>query len=165
MNSLSEDKILLLQNLSFSNADITDLEQIVEIQRLCYIKNYVNDEYQATEEQINNINWSKKLTELKQILAKKQSLALVAKINNEAVGSVFLVNKEESMELKSMFVHPSWQNISIGQNLMNAILKYKIQNKPIFLETTVADKFYLKFGFEYLNSENSHKKGIKMILR
>ncbi|WP_299048749.1 GNAT family N-acetyltransferase [uncultured Polaribacter sp.] len=96
-----------------------------------------------------------------------------AKLNNEIIGVVSLINQKTFFELSKMAVSPKYQGLGIGLQLMNFCIDFaKNKNwKSITLyshrKLVSAIHLYKKVGFTEISlEENSHyeRSDIKMLL-
>jgi ribosomal protein S18 acetylase RimI-like enzyme len=130
-----------------------------------------------------NVDWLEKYFEIEdydlKILngAKKHIIdpggeIFFARIDNKVVGTVAMINREESgYELSKMAVAPEYQGLKIGQKLMDACMDFARRNKirRVYLESNTklipAINLYRKNGFREFESEKDSpyvRSNIKM---
>jgi GNAT superfamily N-acetyltransferase len=83
---------------------------------------------------------------------------LVAVVNNEIVGTVAL----EGCELCTFFVHPDYQRMGIGAQLLQAIEQIAIENgiKKIHTDASITgEAFYRKMGYRRTGMEKEGTAG------
>jgi ribosomal protein S18 acetylase RimI-like enzyme len=97
-----------------------------------------------------------------------------AKVNNEIVGTVALINESECYELSKMAVSPKYQGLKIGQKLMDKCIQFSKEQgwNQIMLYSnrilTPAINLYRKVGFQEVEVEKDvyyERADIKMILQ
>tara|TARA_R110002073_G_scaffold128999_1_gene274964 strand:- start:14174 stop:14638 length:465 start_codon:yes stop_codon:yes gene_type:complete len=131
-----------------------------------------------------NIDWLKKFFYVepydKEVLGNPQTYILdkggyifFAKLENQIVGTVALINDEECYELSKMAVSPKYQGLKIGQQLMDYCIQFSKERKwkkiKLYSSTKLgpAINLYKKVGFKEVALEKDvHyvRSDIKMIL-
>ncbi|MDF3822918.1 arsenic resistance N-acetyltransferase ArsN2 [Leptospira sp. 96542] len=78
---------------------------------------------------------------------------IVAKFNNEIVGSVALELYDNLAMLRSLCVDEKYRSDNVGSSLVNKILDTarNANVTDVYLLTTTADKYFIKFGFKETN--------------
>jgi len=82
---------------------------------------------------------------------------IIAKLNDQIIGSVALEKFGNLALLRSLCVEEKYRNDNIGMSLINKILDYARMEEifDVYLLTTTADKYFLKFGFEGISRINA----------
>jgi amino-acid N-acetyltransferase len=80
---------------------------------------------------------------------------LVAREGEQIVGTAGLELYADGALLRSVAVDPSWQGKRLGHQLTDAALRLAATcgSDTVFLLTTTAERFFLKFGFEQIGRE------------
>jgi ribosomal protein S18 acetylase RimI-like enzyme len=129
--------------MEIAKAQIEDLKQILELQKLCYTEN-------ATRYNDFNIE---PMTQTMDEIEKDFSKCIILKAFNESniVGSVRAYQKDGTCYIGRLIVHPANQNQGIGKNLMLEIEKSFKETKRFELYTGFRDEknlyLYNKLGY------------------
>ncbi|MCG6140127.1 GNAT family N-acetyltransferase [Leptospira mtsangambouensis] len=118
--------------LEFKNAKKTDLEQIIVLL----------EKFKLPNEDIH---------------ANSLIHFIIVKFNDQIIGTVALERFGNLGLLRSLCVEENYRNDNIGKSLINKILDYaRAENiLDVYLLTTTADKYFLKFGFEEISRANA----------
>ena len=93
-----------------------------------------------------------------------------AKLNNEIIGTVALIKRDDHYELSKMAVTEKYQGLGIGALLMEHIIQWtKAEEIPYLLlyshsKLTRALKLYEKFGFQRTTIDNPLYKRADVIM-
>ena len=140
--------------ISLRKPSLEDVQEMIQIQKETYIKNYVNDKYKATLEEIEKQDWELRKQEKINFIKDKNCYGLVLEKSKKILGYGFVIKTDRpESEIRNLIIKPEYQKLGYG----SLILKNLISNtsaKKIIAKTTVADKFYEKFGFKLQNIEN-----------
>jgi amino-acid N-acetyltransferase len=81
---------------------------------------------------------------------------LIAREEEEVVGTAALELYSGGALLRSVAVDPRWQGRQVGRQLTDAALRLAAGHgvESVFLLTTTAERFFPKFGFEPLGREH-----------
>ncbi|MHA2232201.1 MAG: GNAT family N-acetyltransferase [Candidatus Hodarchaeales archaeon] len=84
-----------------------------------------------------------------------ESIFLIAKENDEIIGTVGLEVYESVALLRSLAVHPKYHDKGLGRALTRKILYHAkvIQNEEIYLLTETAKDFFTRFGFKIIAND------------
>ncbi len=125
---------------------------------LIYIKNIIQKHYKIYND---NLNLSKYDSDLKDISKNYKNRFWVALTNNELIGSVAISpKKENTAELKRMYVKPLWHGKNIAQELYEQAENFAVKNNfsKIVLWSDVryvrSHYFYKKMGFRQIGTKN-----------
>lgn len=135
-----------------------DLSIILDLQRLCYYEN---------AKRYNDFSIAPLIQTIDE-LRKEFTECVIFKVvvDNQLIGSIRAVEKDETCYIGRVIVHPDFQNMGIGKKLMDAIeLKYS-HIKRFELFTGFKDEknlyFYNKLGYKQFK-EIKIKKDFNMI--
>lgn len=108
-------------------------------------------------------------------IIKKGGHIFFAKLNNEVVGTVALMPKEDTFELTKMAVSPKYRGYKIGQQLMQHCIDFaknqlKLDNLILYSNTKLENAIYIyrKYGFIEIPVEKDSpykRSDIKMKLK
>jgi RimJ/RimL family protein N-acetyltransferase len=144
---------------------VENAEEIIQYSRKIFSSTdqvlTIPEEYTITVE--GEMKW------IKNINNNPNSLLLIATLNNNIIGFLFFIhNSKKKTSHTGEFgvnVHPEYQGIGIGQQLVETLLKWAKQNEQIekvylqvFATNFNAIKLYKKLGFI---EEGRHIKAIK----
>ncbi|HOS33184.1 MAG TPA: GNAT family N-acetyltransferase [Spirochaetota bacterium] len=135
-----------------------DLNEILELQKLCYLENaerYNDNTIQPLTQSINEIQEEFKIQTFLKIM-----------YNSKIIGSVRAFVNNDTCFIGKLIVHPDYQNIGIGKKLMLKIEKIFNSVKRFELFTGYKDEknlyFYKKLGYSIFK-ENFVSNNIKFI--
>ncbi|HOF01674.1 MAG TPA: GNAT family N-acetyltransferase [Spirochaetota bacterium] len=135
-----------------------DLNEILELQKLCYLENaerYNDNTIQPLTQSINEIQEEFKIQTFLKIM-----------YNLKIIGSVRAFVNNDTCFIGKLIVHPDYQNIGIGKKLMLKIEKIFNSVKRFELFTGYKDEknlyFYKKLGYSIFK-ENFVSNNIKFI--
>lgn len=123
-----------------------------------YCENFLNyEKYSALRASVGWYNFSKEQA----ISALNHSIYDVTVIeNNETIGMGRLIGDGLYYMIVDVVVHPQFQGIEIGSQIMNMLLKYVDNNMPLGGRTSVQlisekgkEEFYIKKGFKMIPHE------------
>lgn len=85
----------------------------------------------------------------------KESFFLIAKEQDEIIGTVGLEVYESVSLLRSLAVHPKYHGKGVGRALTREILYHAkaIQNTEIYLLTETAKEFFTQFDFKIITND------------
>ncbi|MFK5856434.1 MAG: arsenic resistance N-acetyltransferase ArsN2 [Bacteroidota bacterium] len=80
----------------------------------------------------------------------------VVKAKNKIIGVIGIENYSTIGLLRSLAVSDNYKNLKIGAELVDYIIGYCSTNKmqELYLLTTTAEKYFVKFGFNIMEREN-----------
>ena len=143
-----------MENLKIEIATLEDAEGILNVQRNTWLCVYPNTEHGISKQDIQEkidgfeLKWWKKIASSNNKTGKR---VWVAKLNNETVGFGGAMKEGEMNRLTSIYVLPNCQRKGVGKALIEEILKFLGEEKPIVIEVVSyndkAINFYKKFGF------------------
>ena len=134
-----------ISQIQIQKANIEDLDEIIQIQKDCYLADYGQDGLEKAPWEIiraDKVKW----------LQFDKNKFLIAVENKEIIASIALIDQDSNYKLVSFFVKPQRQNQGIGTFLIQSLLSQIKEAKDIILKTNNAQKFYEKFGFEDLGN-------------
>jgi RimJ/RimL family protein N-acetyltransferase len=146
---------------------VENAEEIIQYSRKIFSSTdqvlTIPEEYTITVE--GEIEWIKNIND------NPNSLLLIAKLNNNIIGFLFFIhNSKKKTSHTGEFgvnVHPEYQGIGIGQQLVETLLKWSkqhVQIEKVYLQVFATNynaiKLYKKLGFI---EEGRHIKAIKQM--
>lgn len=126
-----------LKSLQVKEAEIEDIRDVLILEKECGLSGWKPEDYY---EEIH----------------REGSLALIAKIENRAIGFLTARSATNEIDILNIGVSPKYQKLGIGSSLLNNLLErvYETPVESIWLEVresnTNAITFYRKKGFRQI---------------
>lgn len=155
------------QRYTIEQPTVENAEELIHYSKKIF---YSTDQVLTTPEEYT-ITVENEITWIKNINDNPNSLLLIAKLNNDIIGFLFFIpNSKKKTSHTGEFginVHPNYQRLGIGKELVETLLKWATQNKQIekvvlqvFATNKNAIELYRKIGFI---EEGRHIKAIKQL--
>src|SRR5260221_5179041 len=146
-----------MNSVSIILCQVQDVESLREIQKEVWLATYPNEENGITTEAIQTLfadkdKSSQWINQVKQAITTGESVGWIATVQGIIVGYCFIKKMENKNRILSLYVLPQYQKQGIGKALMEKMLEWIENTKPIVLEVaaynTNAINFYKSFGFK-----------------
>lgn len=148
--------VYMKKPITITLAKIGDLDKILEIRKRTWLSTYPNRKYKISRALISKIDFTsvEKREGLKRRLFAGTSRVWVAKAGTAIVGygSARKYRGAKPNYLHSLYLLPRYQRKGIGNRLMQEMLGWLGQKRPVLLQVAAynaaAIAFYKKFGFK-----------------
>ncbi len=150
-------------NIEIVDAESSDIYENWEIQKACWLDNFVNAEKGISREDIlawfdeNTEDNKKKLSKRAEKVNKNIDEHLWEAKDEEKVVGFAAAKRGERNEIEAMFILPEYQGQGIGGKLMKRALKWIGNQEKIYLNVVAYNNnaigFYKKFGFVETNKK------------